>query len=92
MTPVTFTVTTYGRREATLWLRAPGEAWRETPLTLDANGVATHVIPMLETDLFARVSSGERGSDTLMVHVRQPVFLAALEVTARYPGLSRSRG
>ena len=83
---VTFTVTTYGRREATLWLRAPGEAWRETPLTLDANGVATHVIPMLEADLFARVSSGERGSDTLMVHVRQPVFLAALEVTARYPG------
>ena len=83
--PVTFTVTTYGRREATLWLRSPGEAWRETPLTLDANGVASHVIPMLETDLFARVSSGERGSDTVMVHVRQPVFLASLEVTARYP-------
>jgi hypothetical protein len=82
---VTFTVTTYGRHEATLWLRAPGEAWHETPLTLDANGVATHVIPMLETDLFARVSSGERGSDTLMVHVRQPVFLASLVVTARYP-------
>jgi hypothetical protein len=82
---VTLTATTYGRREATLWLRSPGEAWRETPLTLDANGVATHVVPMLETDLFARVSSGERGSDTVMVHVRQPVFLASLEVTARYP-------
>ncbi len=83
--PVTFTVTTYGRREATLWLRAPGEQWRETPLTLDPNGVASHVIQMIETDLFARVSSGERGSDTVMVHVRQPVFLASLEVTARYP-------
>jgi len=84
-TPVTLTVTTYGRREATLWLRSPGESWRETPLTLDANGVASHVIPALETDLFARVSSGERGSDTVMIHVRQPVFLASLEVTARYP-------
>lgn len=83
--PVTFTVTTYGRREATLWLRAPGESWRETPLALDANGLASHMVPKLETDLFARVSSGERGSDTLMVHVRQPVFLASLEVTARYP-------
>ena len=83
--PVRFTVTTYGRREATLWLRSPGEAWRETPLTLDANGIGSHVIPRLETDLFARVSSGERGSDTVMVHVRQPVFLASLEVTARYP-------
>ena len=40
---------------------------------------------MIETDLFARVSSGDRGSDTVMVHVRQPVFLASLEVTARYP-------
>lgn len=84
-TPVTFTVTTYGRREATLWLRSPGEAWRETALSLDENGVASHVIPNLESDLFARVSSGERGSDTVMVHVRQPVFLASLEVTARYP-------
>jgi hypothetical protein len=87
--PVTLTVTTYGRREATLWLRAPGEAWREAPLTLDANGAATHLIPRLDTDLFARVSSGERGSDTVMVHVRQPVFLAALEVTARYPAYLR---
>ena len=83
--PVTFTVTTYGRREATLWLRSPGESWREMALTLDANGVASHMIPVLETDLFARVSSGDRGSDTIMVHVRQPVFLASLEVTARYP-------
>lgn len=87
--PVTLTVATYGRREATLWLRSPGEAWRAMPLTLDADGAATHVIPQLETDVFARVSSGERGSDTVTVHVRQPVFLAALEVTARYPAYLR---
>ncbi len=84
--PVTLSVTTYGRREATLWLRAPGEPWRETPLSLDANGAATHVVPALDADLFARVSSGNRESDTVLVHVRQPVFLASLEVTARYPG------
>ena len=67
----------------------PGRSLAQTPLALDANGAATHVIPKLETDLFARVSSGERGSDTLMVHVRQPVFLASLEVTARYPAYLR---
>ncbi len=42
-------------------------------------------MPAVETDLYARVSSGERSSDTVLVHVRQPVFLATLAVTAHYP-------
>ncbi len=81
---------TYGRREATLWLRAPGEAWRalhfgSTPWAGDGR------IAVLETDLFARVSSGGRGSDTLMVHVRQPVFLARSRSRRAIRPISASR-
>jgi hypothetical protein len=39
----------------------------------------------LRSDLHARLTSGGRSSDTLLVHVRLPVFLGSLTVTARYP-------
>jgi hypothetical protein len=78
---VTFTATTYGdgkRRSGS----GDREGWRETPL-LDANGVATHVIP--DRDRPLPRTSGDRGLDTVMVHVRQPV--SRVEVTAHYPVL-----
>jgi hypothetical protein len=74
-----------GRRVATLWLRAPGEAWKPRGVRLDSTGRATVTTPPLESDLFARLTSGSRSSDTVTVRVRLPVFLGSLTVTARYP-------
>jgi hypothetical protein len=74
-----------GRRVATLWLRAPGEAWQATPLALDSAGRARFIAGPLRSDLFARVTSGRRASDTVEVRVRLPVFLGTVAVTARYP-------
>jgi hypothetical protein len=83
--PVTLEIQAIGRRHAILWLRAPGERWRATALPLDTLGRARFVTPPLLGDLFARVTSGRRSSDTVTVRVRLPVFLGSLSVTARYP-------
>ena len=74
-----------GRRSATLWLRAPGESWRARGVRLDSLGRTSVSSGALQTDLFARVSSGSRGSDTVLVHVRLPVFLGSVSVVAHYP-------
>lgn len=83
--PVVLRASSFGRRDAILWLRAPGEPWREVPLVFGDDGVGEHTVPSLEADLFARVTSGGRESDTVRVHARLPVFLATMQVTARYP-------
>jgi hypothetical protein len=82
---VAFRVEAFGRRTATLWTRAPGESWRGRAVRLDSLGQAIVPSGPLESDLYARVTSGSRGSDTLFVRVRLPVFLGALTVTAHYP-------
>jgi hypothetical protein len=74
-----------GRHAATLWLRAPGEAWQPTPLLLDSLGHARFLAGPLRADLYARVTSGRRSSDTVEVRVRLPVFLGSVTVTAHYP-------
>ncbi|MGH7498041.1 MAG: DUF4175 family protein [Gemmatimonadales bacterium] len=74
-----------GRKAATLWLRAPGEAWRPRGVRLDSAGRATVTSGALRSDLFARVTSGSRSSDTVLVRVRLPVFLGSVTVTAHYP-------
>ena len=74
-----------GRRTATLWLRAPGEGWRPRGVRLDSLGRATVTTGPLQSDVFVRLTSGRRASDTLMIRVRLPVFLGALSVTAHYP-------
>jgi hypothetical protein len=84
-TVVTLTVEAAGRREAILWLRAPGETWRGTPIALDAEGKGTYRTAPLSADLFARITAGGRGSDTLTVQVRVPAFLGTVVVQARYP-------
>ena len=78
-----------GRRQAILWTRAPGEPWRGDPVTLDADGRGSVETPPLEGDLFARLTSGGRSSDTLTVHVRLPAFLGTVSVEARYPAYLR---
>jgi hypothetical protein len=75
----------FGRRTATLWLRAPGEGWRPHGVRLDSLGRARITTGALRSDLFARATSGSRSSDTVMVRVRLPVFLGTLSVTAHYP-------
>ena len=82
---VSFRVEAIGRPAATLWLRAPGEAWRARGVRLDSLGNAFVSSGPLASDVYARVTSGTRGSDTVLVKVRLPVFLGALVVTAHYP-------
>ena len=82
---VDFEVQAIGHRAATLWLRAPGEAWHARGVRLDSTGRATVTSGALRSDLFARVTSGSRASDTVMVRVRLPVFLGSVIVTAHYP-------
>jgi hypothetical protein len=82
---VDVSVLAHGRQRAILWVRAPGEAWRGQGLALDSTGHATTTLGPLETDVFVRMSSGGRNSDTLQITVRLPAFLGTLAVTARYP-------
>jgi len=82
---VTLTLLAAGRREAVLWTRAPGEPWSAQDVALDSTGRAEQVVGPLTGDLFARLSAGGRGSDTLHITVRLPVFLGSLTVTADYP-------
>jgi uncharacterized protein DUF4175 len=83
--PARFHLEALGRKAATLWLRAPGEAWKPRGVRLDSAGRATVSTQPLESDVFARLTSGSRASDTLRIRVRLPVFLGSLSVTARYP-------
>jgi hypothetical protein len=78
-------VSAIGRRTATLWVRAPGERWHPRGVRLDSLGLASVSSGPLQSDLYARVTSGSRASDTVLVRVRLPVFLGSISVTAHYP-------
>jgi hypothetical protein len=83
--PAEFHLEALGRKFATLWLRLPGESWKARGVRLDSLGRAVVSTSPLQSDLFARLTSGSRSSDTVTVRVRLPVFLGSLSVTARYP-------
>ncbi len=82
---VTVSVVAAGRTAATLWVRAPGESWRQMPLVLDSTGRAARVLGPLESDRFLRATSGGKESATIHVQVSLPALLADLELIARYP-------
>lgn len=82
---VTLQLEAVGRRNAVLWTRAPGEEWRGLPIALDSLGRAARIVGPLRSDLSARLTSGTRSSDTVLVNVRLPIFLGSLTVTAHYP-------
>lgn len=82
---VTLHLEAVGQRSATLWSRAPGQPWSATTVLLDSLGQAAQQVGPVESDLYFRLTSGSRGSDTIQVRVRLPAFLGALKVTARYP-------
>ncbi len=83
--PVELHLEALGRKTAMLWVRAPGEAWKPRGVRLDSLGRATVSTGPLQSDMYARLTSGGRTSDTVMVRVRLPVFLGSLNVIARYP-------
>ncbi|HET7109531.1 MAG TPA: hypothetical protein VFI41_01555, partial [Gemmatimonadales bacterium] len=74
-----------GRASAVLYTRSPGDTWATQIVSLDQDGRASRRVGPLAADLFARASSGGRGSDTVHVTVQLPAFLGSLSVTARYP-------
>lgn len=73
-----------GHRRAILWSRGPGETWQGRPVSLDSTGSAEELIGPIRGDLFLRLTSGGRASDTVAIRVRLPAFLSELVVTARY--------
>ena len=83
--PVELHLEALGRKTAMLWLRAPGEPWKPRGVRLDSLGRATVSSGPLQSDMYARLTSGGRSSDTVTVRVRLPVFLGSLSVVARYP-------
>jgi hypothetical protein len=84
-TAVSLELLATGKSEATLWLRAAGESWRPYTVALDAAGRGSYTTPPIEGTLFAHLTTGGRGSDTISVMVRIPAFLGQLTVRADYP-------
>ena len=82
---VTLHLEAVGQHSATLWSRAPGQPWSAQTVLLDSTGHAVRNTGPVESDLYFRLSSGSRGSDTVHIRVRLPSFLGALKVTAHYP-------
>jgi len=82
---VTVTVEAPAAARAVLWTRGPGEPWRGAAVTLDSAGRAVRRVGPLESDLYVKAASGARTSAVRRVTVALPAFVAALELTARYP-------
>ncbi len=82
---VTVTVVTSAPGRPTLYVRATGEAWRATPLGGGQDGRAEHRIADVRVPLFLYAALGGAVSDTVRVAIIEPLFVAALGVTASYP-------
>ena len=82
---VTVTIEAPAAARAVLWTRGPGEAWRGAAVPLDSAGRAARRVGPLESDLYVKAASGARTSAVRRVTVALPAFVAALELTARYP-------
>ena len=82
---VTLDLVAIGHRHATLYTRAPGEAWRTTEVALDIDGNAVFITPPLAADLVARVEAGGHRSPDVHVGIRLAAFLGSFTATAHYP-------
>ena len=82
---VTVTIEAPAATRAVLWTRGPGEPWRGAAVALDSAGRALRRVGPLETDLYVKAASGARTSAVRRVTVALPAFVAALDLTARYP-------
>ncbi len=88
--PVQFQLEAVGRKVATLWLRSPGETWKAVGLRLDSLGHASFTTQPLQSDLFARLTSGSRSSDTVIVRVRLAGVSRIADRHRPLPGVSGS--
>jgi hypothetical protein len=83
---VRITVVTEPRAaRATLFVRATGEPWRRLDLTPDASGHAVRALEDLRVATFVYAAASGAVSDTLTVHVLQPLALGDFRLTARFP-------
>lgn len=83
--PARLDVVAIGHRTAIVSLRAPGEAWQDTLVALDAEGRATLVTPPLAGEMHARAVVAGRRSEEVRIAVRLPAFLGDFRLEARYP-------
>jgi hypothetical protein len=81
----TLDVAAIGHRHATLFTRAPGEAWQTTDVALDVDGAATITTAPLGADLVARIEAGGHVSPEVRVAIRLAAFLGSFTATAHYP-------
>jgi len=80
---VTFTVHATAPGRLALFLREPGEPWQR--LTLEQGSTVEHRVADLRAPLFAYAALDGASSDTLHVALIEPLLVAQLSVTARYP-------
>jgi hypothetical protein len=81
---VRLTITTTAPGRAMLHLRHTGEPWTTLPLDL-GEGAASHTVAGLTAPLFAWASLEGTATDTLRVAVLEPLLVARLSLSARYP-------
>ena len=82
---VTFGVTATGRREVTVRWRLTGAGWRDTLLTVGADGRAVVTLAAVDADLALVASDGRATSDTALVRVVDRPFLGDITIRATYP-------
>ncbi len=82
---VTAFISAPGRREASLWVRAPGEAWEAQPIVLDTAGRANLTLGPLDSDRYLRVEARGGSSEVVHIRVELPALLSDLQLFVRYP-------
>lgn len=82
---VTFGVTANGRREVTLHWRLTGAGWRDSVLTIGADGKVVVTLAGVDADLALIASDGRATSDTAVVRVVDRPFLGDVTIRATYP-------
>ena len=82
---VTAFISAPGRREASLWVRAPGEAWEARPIVLDTAGRANLTLGPLDSDRYLRAEARGGSSDVVHIEVELPALLSDLQLFVRYP-------
>jgi hypothetical protein len=84
--PLTLRVAAAGRREVTVSLRAAGESWRDTTLTVDAaTGDARLALGPVVAPLTVRATDGRAQTDELAIAIDDRGWIGDVAVQAEYP-------
>ncbi len=87
---VTFTVRATAPGRLALFLREPGEPWQR--VALERGSSVEHRVANLRAPLFAYAALDDASSDTVHVALIEPLLVAQLSVTARYPDYLNREG